>query len=389
MAATLLSVAGCAPGPGGGPHTAMRDSAGVIIVTSDLVHVIARDPPVCSLSTEPTVTIGAATGAPEYQFYRVFGAITLSDGTIVVLNQGSSQLRFFDGKGRFRHQTGSHGDGPGEFRNAFGLWVLPGDTIWAGDYGAWRFQVFDRTGGWVRTVRPATPYPASPDITVVLRSGLFVLGDFKSRWQSRPGYHPAQIDLLLHAKNGALIDTLMTLGYGVWGMATPAFAFHRLFESFAMAAGSGDQLVVGQGGSPEVSVFRVTGESVRLDRIIRFTISDRTVTAQDIAAERRRVIGTYFELEARRAEIPTAAEVPAFEGLRMGRDGRIWIKEYARDRSRRQYTWLSFGPDGAFECRLELPPFRQIFEIGADYILVLNVDDLGVERVQRYELVVH
>jgi len=324
--------------------------------------------------------------SPPYLGVRRVKWIPRSDGTIVVLNQGSSQLRFFDSGGRFRYQTGAEGDGPGEFRNAFGLWVLPGDTIWAGDYGAWRFEVFGRDGRWVRTVLPATAFPASPEIAVVFKTGRFVLGDFKSRWQPRPGYHAASIELLLFARDGSLVDTLMTLGYGVWGMATRTFAFHRLFESFAMAAGGGDRLVIGYGDKPEVSVYRETGRSLRLKRVIRFTVPDRSVTAQDIAAERRRVIATYPELDERREEIPTAEEVPAFESLRMGLDGRIWIKEYERERSRNQHTWLSFGPDGQFECRIALPTFSQIFEIGATYFLVLDVDELGVERVQRYAL---
>jgi hypothetical protein len=154
-----------------------------------------------------------------------------------------------------------------------------------------------------------------------------------------------------------------------------------------MAAGDGERLLLGHGSEPEVAVFRTDGNSLNLVRIVRFTVPDRAVSAADVATERRRVVAEYFELQEHEEEIPAAGEVPAFVGLRAGRDGRVWVREYLRDLDREQQSWLSFSPEGHFECRLEVPAFRQIFEIGADYMLVLHVDELDIERVQRYELV--
>src|SRR5690606_11814210 len=129
---------------------AVRDSAGITIVES----ILDRATPFCTVATEPTVTIGTTDGAPEYQLFRTFGAARLSDGRIAVVNQGSQELRFYDSDGLYLAASGGEGDGPGEFRNAFTLAVLPGDTLWVGELQPWSWEVFAPDGRWVRSVVP-------------------------------------------------------------------------------------------------------------------------------------------------------------------------------------------------------------------------------------------
>ncbi|MEX2285379.1 MAG: 6-bladed beta-propeller [Gemmatimonadota bacterium] len=135
-----------------------RDSAGITIVDNDL----ARLPSTCAVSSTPTVTIGTSAGAPEYELHRVFGATRLSDDRIVLVNQGTQQIRFYDQTGQFVAQTGRAGEGPGEFRRAYHLWVTPGDSIWVGDYVPWQFHIFGPDGTHTRTVRPMPLYANLP-----------------------------------------------------------------------------------------------------------------------------------------------------------------------------------------------------------------------------------
>ena len=48
--------------------------------------------------------------------------------------------------------------------------------------------------------------------------------------------------------------------------------------------------------------------------------------------------------------------------------------------------WWAFTPNGDFRCRLTNPSGLTIYEFGADYLLGVHTDDLGVERVVMYEL---
>src|SRR5262245_59126486 len=62
----------------------------------------------------PIAAIGETDGAPEYLFSRL-GGVQLRDDRIVVADNGSAQLRFYDGRGRFLKSIGRRGGGPGEF----------------------------------------------------------------------------------------------------------------------------------------------------------------------------------------------------------------------------------------------------------------------------------
>lgn len=383
VAATLAG--GCARAAPDRRDSLVRDSAGIRIVTN-LAATVAQPPDSCWVDPMPDISIGDAAGLPEYELHRVFGAAMLSDGKIAVLDQGSSQLRLYDSTGTFLAASGSEGDGPGEFRNAYGLWVLRGDTLWAGDYGAWQFEVFAPDGHWIRAVKPATYFPASPDIIVVLEDGVSIMGDFKSRWQGTSDYRPATIDLLVHDRDGALLDTLSTLDYGVWAVATPGFAFHRLFESFPMAAGSARHFVWGHGGRTELLALEAVAGELRLLSITRFEMPSRAVTTAAVADERRRVAEEYFELDGETAHIPTADVMPAFTGLLVEKDGRMWVREYRRGTDNDIDSWLTFSPEGFVECRLWLPKVRRVFAFANGTALVLHVDRLGVERVRRLRL---
>lgn len=59
---------------------------------------------------------------------------------------------------------------------------------------------------------------------------------------------------------------------------------------------------------------------------------------------------------------PVADQFPAMSSLRVGRDGRLWIREY------------------------QTPRFADYLEFGSDYLLALDTDSLGVERVKQFTL---
>ena len=115
---TLTAMLGAVTACGGdaaadGFRAEVRDSAGIRLVEN---VATAEAAPVLRLSEQPVVRIGALEGAPEYLLNRVQGATRLSDGTIVVANNGSSELRYYDRSGRHFALSGDdraragHGD---------------------------------------------------------------------------------------------------------------------------------------------------------------------------------------------------------------------------------------------------------------------------------------
>jgi hypothetical protein len=70
---------------------------------------------VWELSAEPTLEIGVRSGEEAYQFHRAESSVRLEDGTLVVANGGSQQLRYYDEAGQYLFAVGGEGEGPGEF----------------------------------------------------------------------------------------------------------------------------------------------------------------------------------------------------------------------------------------------------------------------------------
>jgi len=89
----------------------------------------APDPVELSLSAEPVLSVGTVDGAPEDALFRVRGAERLSDGTLMIVNEGTSELRLYDAAGKHLRSIGREGEGPGEFGVLTSARVIRGDTI--------------------------------------------------------------------------------------------------------------------------------------------------------------------------------------------------------------------------------------------------------------------
>jgi hypothetical protein len=135
---------GCHANVNGHPASVTRDSAGITIVESFALAWGTGDG--WHLLDKPTLRIGAVEGDPPYLLLDVRSALRVADGTIVVANAGTEELRFFDASGRFLRTAGGQGGGPGEFMNL--VWVYPygGDSLVAWDDDPPRIAIFDERG---------------------------------------------------------------------------------------------------------------------------------------------------------------------------------------------------------------------------------------------------
>ena len=371
---------------------AVRDSAGVPVVES----VLDAATPTCAVAPEPTLTIGVADGPPEYQLHRTFGAARLSDGRIAIVNQGSEELRFYDAEGRFLRASGGEGVGPGEFRDAFTLAVLPGDTLWVGELRPWSWEVFAPDGRWVRSVMPTPPH-INRSTTAVLDDGRMIIVPRTVGEVPLGRFAPRTMLAVLHAPHGALVDTIGIYEDGRDGRLeeAPNLVLSPLFESSARLVAGGSRVIVGHTSIPELRVHEAE-DTLRLDRIIRWTAEPRPVTAADVAAEHARIAEQYADVdpgERRRfadplthEDRPVADNFPVYSSVVIGRDGRIWVRGYPMPGAADNDEWLIFAPDGELQCRLSAERFQQMPDFGSDYILVMKRDDLGVERIHQYAL---
>ena len=90
-------------------RVSVRDSAGIRII--QLARGYAQDLPHWSIAPSPDLKVGEVDGEAPYLLTSVAGASIGSDGTLAVADVMSSEVRFFDRKGRFLGLTGGNGQG--------------------------------------------------------------------------------------------------------------------------------------------------------------------------------------------------------------------------------------------------------------------------------------
>lgn len=78
--------------------------------------------------------------------------VALNNGQLALFDFGAMELRAFATDGRQLWRTGRKGSGPGEFRNAMDLKVLPNGELQVLDMGSRRVTTVSSTGKLVRTI---------------------------------------------------------------------------------------------------------------------------------------------------------------------------------------------------------------------------------------------
>lgn len=364
--------------------TVRSDSAGIEIVTSDPSLSDAT----CTLGDEPVFRVGDDESNEATWFSTIRGVGRLSDGSVAVIDRTSAEIRIFDPDGRHVRSMGRRGEGPAEFRSAWKLWVLPGDTLWAGDYRPWRYNVFTRDGEWVRAVQMNPIYGNPSRRGGVLDNGVSI-NTVEKRPVPRDYRTPDTVVVEVHGRDGERTGTLgriLHTTYGPDGM-------YRLFTASAVVEAGGTTIALARTNEPEV---RLHDEELRLRRIVRWADADRDVGGADVRAWRDDYIesrGGRNSPEWRESDdmvvsddVPAADVFPAMRSVKIGRDGRLWVLPYQKPRGERA-RWMGFDGDGGFMCHLEHDHAGlTVYEFGADYWLGTQADELGVEVVVVFGL---
>ncbi|MDE2752199.1 MAG: hypothetical protein OXI83_06450 [Gemmatimonadota bacterium] len=385
-ASCALLAAACGPVAERVPDIAI-DSAGVQIVTS---HPADSDA-TCAISDEPTAAIGEDEGDETQWFSSIRGAGRLSDGSIVVVDRNSAEVRIYDEIGGHLRTMGRHGEGPGEFQDPFLLWITAGDTLWVGDYRPWRYNLFTSQGEFVRQVNLTPILPNPPQLSGVLDNG-YSLNASSKRARNENFSVADTLMVLVYDPGGGLVGNLARIPDRTGGQVSDSDLWlFPLFQSFAEVDAGGSTVVLGHGSETEV---RVLDDEFNLRLILRWTEPDREVTSADVRAWREDYIARRSRLGEREwgefddarisPERPVAELFPAIGSIMIGRDGRIWIAQY--DRPREDLGWLAFEPDGRFLCHLPARIPGSVREFGADYVLLQRESELGVQSVHLHRL---
>lgn len=359
------------------PAVGVVDSAGVAIVTSVRAAWGVGDGWV--VDSGPLQVIGATDSTGPASLQVVVGAMRQSDGTIVVADNGASQLKVFAPDGSLRQVIGRKGTGPGEFEYLAYLWACGGDSAFVEDVGRRRVTVFDPAGHEARAFELKGPEGNAAFSTTCNRRGDILTTGWGDMRNAGLGPHRPVVKVAFASRDGRATQSLgafpgtemVRVPWG--GYPRPAGRWLRIAmgEGLAWIAANEDRDVQG---------YDLQG---RLRRVIRRPGEEPPFTAADRDMVERLVVDslrTERERKSVREELarnPLPEGPPAVVDLRTDALGNVWVRSFPRAEAANPW-WSVYAPDGGYQGDVRMPDDVQVLEIGRDYVLALRNDpDLG------------
>jgi len=398
---TLLTACGgeATEGVSGPAEAQVRDSAGIRIVENSEDGV-----PRWTLTETSTLSIGALDGTDAQTLYQVGAVRRLGDGSWLVANEGTQEIRRFDPEGAHLGTVGRRGEGPGEFTGLSTIFPMPGDSVAAWDARQRRMSVFDLEGELGRSFQFDDLPEGSVRPLGRLASGSWVVyrnqGQFSTGGTGR-GYAVRSSELYAIAGPDGSGTTLFVDLPSESGWVVQAADFVS-FRNIPFAPDNGmsstaERIVGGVTERAEVRVWNAEGVEVERWRILE---PARPVTDAEWNAVRERELA---DLQAQGDGLPEGwrsaamefwdqvdrpTEWPAWEPIRTSSEGEVWLGGYTPSFGAAEgRTWRVFDASGQLVRAVETPAGFDLRWIGEGLVAGVERDDFDVEYLRVYEVV--
>lgn len=374
----LLSCLQACSVPEGGPPVTERDSAGVHIVEA---HVpVWSDADGWHLDPEPMLDLAEHEPGDEYRFYRIRGMRWFPDGSLVVANGGSGEIRFFSASGDFTGSIGGRGEGPGEFANMQEI-ELVGDSVFVLDIRG-RVTVFGPGPALVRTMTlhfGVQSVRSLGDGTLVAEVMLSYPEPIAASVIRAP------MALLRMDLEGVRLDSIgRSAGFEEY-TDNVTFSGSPLFARRSYLDTHDGRIYYGASDFMEVHEMAPGGDLLRILRIPDYPLA---LTSEQVDAERNERLspgGMELPPTIRQAveAMPSPATRPAYSDMLVDPTGAIWLRPFlGSSETGESLEWLVLDMDGVWLGGVEVPEDFRIREIGMDMVLGIWVDELGVQHPQ-------
>lgn len=349
--------------------------------------------------------IGEVSGEAPYLLNGVTSALRLSNGTFVIANGGTRELRFFDSSGRYLHTRGRAGGGPGEYETLRGVWRIHGDSLLSYDGQLRRITILDPAGEYVRDRR--VEFGAISPIGALLDGTL--VGHVPGVREVRPeGFTREGIEIALLSEtttepirlegeffSGEILP--MVSDVDLPGLGTTRMYWQRSvpFARSTFVAVGDDRVYIGTSDSYEIRVHRSDGgfqRVVRRANVPQIPVGDALINEEVEATiagrpgtSRLADVTDPIAIRENILSLPRVPTLPVFSGLIVTDTGDLWVREYLPTWvSEGSVEWTIFDREGRMKGSVLVPRGVRVLQVGSDFILGLIEDDLEVEKVRLY-----
>jgi hypothetical protein len=333
---------------------------------------------------QPRLDLTRSGQGESHEFFRVRDAARLPDGSIVVANAGSAEVRWFDSEGAFVRSAGANGDGPGEFRGPDGVSRYPGDSVAVFDRRQGRVTIFDRQGTLGRTLTFDVKAPVD-EVHVKGDGGFLVRVTRLEVMSGDLGRIRVPQDVLEFSPAGELRGRFVTLpGFETFvfgrGDAQPPLRKESFVFLFS------DAVVVGGGDDMAYDVYTQDGRLQRRVQVPGYPLGVPVQLRRALQEELSWMKAPDFIQEVNRQMAEAIPErVPAYVDLLGDADGHVWVSLFRRPGEPQK--WLVFDSLGTWLGSVSLPIAFDTYEIGHDYLLGKGLNEDSTETVQLLRLV--
>ena len=385
----LCGSASCLGQDPGAPLVVQRDSAGIQIV--EAMRPLWGDSSRWSIDPDPVLDLAASGDTPYHEFFRVRGVQQRPDGSLVLADRQSRQIRHFSREGAFLGALGGPGQGPGEFRNLQRVEIVA-DSSFALDYDG-RVTV---VGSDMELARIFDLPHQVADIhflgegTLLAESWMLEGLEDIANQLIRPAIALVRFDL-----GGVWVDSL-----GV-RPGSESYSYNlvedqgnapALFPKAGQVATLGSRIFYGSSDLMQVEELDPSGRVVRILRIPGYPLD---LTDAQIAAERNSRLdmdlppGVTLPPFIRRVveALPAPTTRPAYADMLVDPSGAVWLELYrAGSEEDRPQEWLILDADGTWLGTVEIPDGFRITDVTMETVLGVWRDDVDVEHPQVLRL---
>ena len=375
----LVFLPSCQGGDSTPPLIVQRDSAGIQIV--EATRPLWDDSSPWRIDPDPVVDLTLTGSGPNHEFHQARSMKQRPDGSLMIANTGSEEVRVFSATGEFLGSFGGSGEGPGEFRS---LYVIEnaGDTLLAMDSdGRVTVVAPDLT-----VVRAFNIAPLTLDLHYVDGGAILpepralILPPAGVAGRIRP-----PVPLVLFDLEGEQSDSIGEMqGPELYISGGSVGVF---FGKSSHVATMGRRIFSGANDLMQVQELDMSGNLVRILRVPRYPLD---LSNAQIAAERdffldRSPPGSPFRQGFEDA--PASDTRPAYDDIMVDPSGAVWLELFrgASEEDQPQ-EWLVLDADGTWLGNVGIPDRFAVTDITMDAVLGIWRDELDVQHPQVLRL---